>query len=761
LGTPSFYTQQLFAVYMLILGCISLGFLLNSSYKTTASKLILIKKILLFFVLIFVINSFWILPQIYFLKSNGGWITQSKSNQIATEDTLYQNLEKGTLVNFIRLEGFYFDLKGINNTSLFAPWKDHFSGIFGLLPYAFAGLMILGLLKTIQEKKFEFVLIFVLCATTLLLATPPFSWINQLVRQIPIINQIFRSPFTKFIIPYSLVFSFFVALGIKTIVTKKNSLVYLLICLFIILYSLPSFKGYFISPEMKVKIPSDYIQVMDYFKTEGKDKRIALLPDYTFWGWFFHKWGYNGSGFLWYGIEQPIVSRTFDVWSSKSESYFWEQKQALEAENLDQYEKVLDKYNIDYLILDKSLIPVVSSNKSLAVDRIEDILSKSQKITHIFSGENISLFQVNHLQKINSFVSVASNLPSIGPKVTITTQDQGYLENENYLNNIDFDIYYPFADLTTQTRIKDKKWNLEEYLNSFSVSSKIDFGPNNYSLQLQSNSKSVLTIDQEPVDFKLNFSSTYTDTKIKINFEKLLIKPFDLSKFESNSNEFAVTAPELPQKYGYLIKIRSKNIKGSPLFFYIIDGTKKQSVIEEKLRNETEYFILPNKFEYGLGYSFVFQNKSYENHPSENILEEVSVYLFPYKELKEMKLVKNNLSSADVGFSNDFETKKYGYFNYKVTANSGNIIILNQSFDKGWVAFSDGKILEHVLVNNWANGWKLVASDQWLVNSENKADLTTNHQSLVTIIFWPQYLEFLGFILLGGTFLRILLIKED
>jgi len=54
-----------------------------------------------------------------------------------------------------------------------------------------------------------------------------------------------------------------------------------------------------------------------------------------------------------------------------------------------------------------------------------------------------------------------------------------------------------------------------------------------------------------------------------------------------------------------------------------------------------------------------------------------------------------------------------------------------------------------------------VASDQWLVNSENKADLTTNHQSLVTIIFWPQYLEFLGFILLGGTFLRILLIKED
>ena len=79
---------------------------------------------------------------------------------------------------------------------------------------------------------------------------------------------------------------------------------------------------------------------MDYFKNIDKNKRIALLPDHTFWGWFYHRWGYNGSGFLWYGIEQPIVSRTFDSWSSKSEGYFWEMKTAAEAENVEQFEAV-------------------------------------------------------------------------------------------------------------------------------------------------------------------------------------------------------------------------------------------------------------------------------------------------------------------------------------------------------------------------------------------------------------------------------------
>ncbi|MEK7097154.1 MAG: hypothetical protein AAB859_02435, partial [Patescibacteria group bacterium] len=83
----------------------------------------------------------------------------------------------------------------------------------------------------------------------------------------------------------------------------------------------------------------------------------------------------------------------------------------------------------------------------------------------------------------------------------------------------------------------------------------------------------------------------------------------------------------------------------------------------------------------------------------------------------------------------------------------GSTIVFNQAFEKNWKAYYiketnfltkyfsfifGQEIKEHVLVNNWANGWKVEGG-------------------LVTIIFWPQYLEFLGFGLLILAFVLILL----
>ena len=469
LGTPAFYTQALFAVYLLVLGCVALGKLLtlkiNNDSDPHSAEASRGKRARMtsMFILILIINSFWILPQLYFLKTKGSWITQAKANQIATERTYYQNLEKGTFANFLKLEGFYFDSKAANSQPLFLPWKFHFSGWVKILPNFFAFLMILGIYESIRKKKFEFIFIFIICSSALLSATPPFSWADTLIRKNSLINQVFRSPFTKFIIPYSLVYSYFVSQGISKILKARSNIVsnlFLASCfLLIIFYSFPSFRGFFISPEMKVKIPNDYLQLITYFKNENKNKRIALLPDYTFWGWFFHRWGYNGSGFLWYGIEQPIISRTFDVWSPASESYFWEQKQIIESEDLSRLETVYEKYNIDYILIDYSLIPVVSNYKSLQYDRIDEMFRKSKKIALAYQGENIALYKFNHAHKITNFIALTSDLTNIGPESKIISDDSAYSEIGIYKtdNKIPFNIYYPFLDLTSQTRITDKK----------------------------------------------------------------------------------------------------------------------------------------------------------------------------------------------------------------------------------------------------------------------------------------------------------------
>ncbi len=776
LGTPAFYTQQLFVVYILVLGCIALGILLS---QHTKYWILNTRYFILAFLLILAVNSFWILPQIYFLKVQGSWVSQAKVNQMSTEQTFYQNLSKGTIGNFARLEGFYYDLKGLHGTYLFAPWKDHFSGVMGVLPYLMGLIGLIGLMSLIGKKRWEFVLIFLLCALALLSATPPFSWINDLVRQNSFINQIFRSPFTKFIIPYSLVYSFFVAKGANVMlnlfqhpnripnqvrddtknyaqnarVPANDKRLNLFICLFVYLliffYTLPSFQGYFISPEMKVAIPQDYLQVINYFQSQpDKNQRIALLPDYTYWGWFFTNWGYNGSGFLWYGIEQPIISRTFDVWSPNSESYYWEAKQALEAENLPVFEKILDKYDVNYLLVDQSLIPVVSTYKSLNTDRLESLLSQSSKIALIFKTQNLALYKVSHSGETKNFVSVASNIKTVGPDIKVSPGDTAYQNNGIYestsINRSDY--YYPFLNLTSQTDISDKAWEITEDSQYIYVSSKLEINPANYNFYMPSSY--LLTYFDGNKDQTVNLIPEY---KIEGNTLSVRIPKIKISEFnkqQSGKDQFGFDVPTLSQKYGYLAEVTTKNVSGSPYLFYISDDTKNQSIIEDKLSKSDNFFIIPEHYQYGLGYSFNFQNQSYANYPAKNIFQDLKIYAFPYDAIKQIHFSNNTFVGVQASFSSDFTVRKTNYFTYEVsfpkpsTANDRSLI-LYQSFDPGWLAYADGKILPHVKINNWANGWNLQT-------------LKPSNLKTIYIIYWPQYLEYIGYALIIVIFAIVL-----
>ena len=56
-----------------------------------------------------------------------------------------------------------------------------------------------------------------------------------------------------------------------------------------------------------------------------------------------------------------------------------------------------------------------------------------------------------------------------------------------------------------------------------------------------------------------------------------------------------------------------------------------------------------------------------------------------------------------------------------------------------------GKALpDHVLVNNWQNGWRI------------PADMAPEQQTEYVLVFWPQYLEYIGLfslILVFGVFI--------
>jgi hypothetical protein len=83
------------------------------------------------------------------------------------------------------------------------------------------------------------------------------------------------------------------------------------------------------------------------------------------------------------------------------------------------------------------------------------------------------------------------------------------------------------------------------------------------------------------------------------------------------------------------------------------------------------------------------------------------------------------------------------------------LIRLSQGFDNGWVGVlvnsnSEFRIqkLEHVKVDGWANGWMVPA-----VNSKFQ---TPNSNETMIILYWPQLLEYVGFVALGFTLIFLL-----
>jgi hypothetical protein len=166
----------------------------------------------------------------------------------------------------------------------------------------------------------------------------------------------------------------------------------------------------------------------------------------------------------------------------------------------------------------------------------------------------------------------------------------------------------------------------------------------------------------------------------------------------------------------------------------------------------------------GLGYSLHFDNVSIGKEQSTNLLSSVSVNPIPFDFISQIRLVpQDNVVWEAKYFPVNFRHPNPSLYEMKLdNVPENSTLVLSQSFHSGWKAYLTqgdsnplknylapllGKeIKEHLLVNNWENGWDL---------SELEAGQLEQNGRLV-LIFWPQYLEFLGFFLGGLPWLLLL-----
>ena len=133
-----------------------------------------------------------------------------------------------------------------------------------------------------------------------------------------------------------------------------------------------------------------------------------------------------------------------------------------------------------------------------------------------------------------------------------------------------------------------------------------------------------------------------------------------------------------------------------------------------------DVFLLSPQLPGGSGFSISINSLNIVNIQTVNDLKSIEITPFPYRYLSQISTATPQQKS-------------------------GNVFVLTKSYETGWKAYElknvnrldtvfpflfGTELKEHVLVDNWENGW--------ILNSGS------NNSEIVTI-FWPQYLEYLGF----------------
>lgn len=776
LATPAFYVQTLFIVYLIVLAIFALEIIV----KKRMTGLIRGLKLGLS---VFATNAFWLLPVIYFSLTNTQVVQQSKINSIATVETQAMNEAAGSGKDIAGLKGFWFNYMDLSEDNtfdyLYKDWIDYANSnpLTETNTYILFSLSLGGLLGGLFFKKnvwkFSGLLTFVFSYFMLASTNPPLDHLFRIVSEkIPLFLEIFRSVFTK----WSIVMAFVYCLGLAYLVSflakisKKVIFPVFVVAILIVQMVVsvkPSFEGNLISNTMKVEIPKQYFEVFDYFEKQPKEARIAFLPAQTFWGWNFYDWGYRGSGFLWYGIEQPMLDRAFDVWSANNESFYNQLSEAIYSKDLISFENTLRKFQVTYLILDESITMSGNSDEFLYESEIRDLISQSEHIRLEKSLSLLDIFRIDY-QYGNQYVWTPKEFVLADVDLTYSSTDIVYDKYGDYV----FDkegITIPFANFDyrkgpevvfdgNKVKIQSEKlvFNGEKQLN---IPEQFESDLSTLRINEEKQMEVVLEMDRESKNYVSRGLSEIRNCNLKTEGE--VYREIEGNKVTYRAGNNAVTCdfynyPELELTQGYFLKIKGENLEGRSLKIYLQNWNNNKIDFETLLpRGEfNEVFFISPKEVGGTGYTLNLETRAFGKISATNVIEEIQFIPVPTIALQGIELVSEGYSNAAKDMV-IIDSKKVGTGYYSVETNSKEgLIVLGQGYESGWLGFGFeednlsvfnkafpwfmGDILKHTRVNSWANGWFVPEDNQKLI-----------------IVFWPQYLEYFGMtiMVLGLVFL--------
>lgn len=723
------------------------------------------------------VNAFWMLPYIYALPHNAPIIQQAKINQMSSGEVYSRNRAFGDLMHVLTMQGFMLDFEDVNTQGVpiyvMDAWRT-FTALPGIQMTSmfFAVLALLGLLQTLRFSRTHkgsgsYALLFIISTMFLATNTPGITHVMGYLRDhIPMFAEAYRFPFTKFGLLFGFSMSILIIQGIRYL-TERHIRIFAVCVAMSGLFgmSLPVFQGQFFYDAMRVKLPTEYLQLFAFMDEQDHTGRTAYLPMPSYWSWKHYSFGYIGSGFLWYGLPQPLMDRAFDPWSNTNENYYWELSRALYAKDANGVMDVFRKYDIRYIILDENMW-APGHDRSLFVDDTKTLLSSMADIHPIGQTKTITVYELT--ANTNTFVRIHPTLPTVYPAYKWTDNDTAYRMVGDYTsinkydeNNENNTLAFPFRSLFTKRAIDEREFTIDEDSTTIMIKSNV----------LQDSSSSAIIRTSEPL-YSARADGALTEQAIKPcgvlnqgdskgetireeNHTALRL----MSSIQRGCVQFAI--PDLTHTDGYLVRVTSRHISGRPLMLSLISDTAKHVEVETLLETQdsslstsdakwhTDYFVLPPLAEDGKGYSVYITNDAIGEEQTVNDIEDISFFAFPY----------NDLANEERGVitTPPEPQKPIGTMvthahpaSYDVTIdsiNDTNTLILSQAYNDSWKAYDIsglspvkrlfpwvfGRLLtEHYTVNNWENGWQI-----------------SEHTSDVQIIFFPQVFQFVGYVMLS------------
>jgi len=452
------FIPSLFVAFALCLATTMLGLILFAPKKSPA-----IKTSLVIVLLTLAAHAYWFLPFVYYAFTRNQIYLQAYNNLLTTQGFIFKSQAFGHISDTALLKSFFLDSFQFGEY-VFKPWLEHLSFFSTkIVGYILFGLTTLGVIFSwIKKDKYlrSLGLSAIFAFTILTTNTIPFSWLSEFLRRLsPLFAQSFRIAFTKVGIINSMMYAVFLTIGIfhllsltKKVKTKLlNYLAVLLLLISTIWYGWPHLTGNTLYDHLTLRVPDAYLEVIEHFKGHP-DGRIADLPVDCNEGWYAYDWGYFGSGFYWYGIPQPIMSRSFDVWNNNNEQYYWELIYALRNQRFDLVDSIFDKYHISWIIVDPNL---KHCRHQRGFDYQKELFnyfdsSDDYSLEKEFLTNQISPIKIYKYKNLGGYLKSYSDLPFYEASGWIH-QDLGFTQLKSYTSNHQsFNITYPFATLFSQ-----------------------------------------------------------------------------------------------------------------------------------------------------------------------------------------------------------------------------------------------------------------------------------------------------------------------